>query len=106
MSNGFEGTSRGTGFGHGAEMTLLEAGGRRPEGYVYFSAAHRADLPSMEEVVGEAWRRAERRLGSGPAPSGRYPMLLQNHVVGRILGVLGGPLSGSELHQGRSFLAG
>jgi PmbA protein len=33
-------------------------------------------------------------------------MLLENHAVGRILGVLAGPLAGSELHQGRSFFAG
>lgn len=106
MSNGFEGAGRGTGFGHGVEMTLRDEDGRRPEAMSYFSATHLADLPSVETVVAEAWKRASRRLGSGPAPSGRYPMLLQNHAVGRILGVLGGPLSGSELHQGRSFLAG
>ncbi|MDP2312704.1 MAG: TldD/PmbA family protein [Pseudomonadota bacterium] len=106
LSNGFENVSRGTGYGHGAEMTLLEPGGRRPEGSSYFSATHLADLPPPEHIAAECWKRAEQRLASGPAPSGRYPMLLQNSSVGRILGVLGGPLSGSELHQGRSFLAG
>lgn len=106
MSNGFEGVGCGTGFGHGVEMTLRDEDGRRPEAMSYFSATHLSDLPSVDHVVGEAWTRAAQRLGSGPAPSGRYPMLLKNHAVGRILGVLGGPLSGSELHQGRSFLAG
>jgi PmbA protein len=106
MTNGFEEVSRGTGFGHGVEMTLLEPGGRRPEGMSYFSATHQGDLPAADLVAAEGWRRAAERLASGPAASGRYPMLLQNHAVGRILGVLGGPLAGSELHQGRSFLAG
>ncbi len=106
MSNGFEEVGHGTGFGHGVEMTLSEPGGRRPEGMAYFSATHQADLPSVEWVVSEAWRRSAERLDSGPAASGRYPMLLQNHAVGRILGALGGPLAGAELHQGRSFLAG
>lgn len=105
-SNGFEGVHRSTGFGHGCEMTLEEPGGRRPEGYAFFSANHRADLPGPDVVASEGWRRATARLNSKPAPSGRYPMLLENHAVGRILGVLGAPLSGSELHQGRSFLAG
>lgn len=105
-SNGFEDVHRGTGFGHGAEMTLLEPNGRRPEGYAFYSTNHRSDLPSLTQVANECWRRAAARLGSRPAPSGRYPMLLENHAVPRILGVLGGPLSGSELHQGRSFLAG
>lgn len=106
MSNGFEGTSRGTGFGHGVEITLNDEGGRRPEGSAYFSASHRGDLPGIQRVVDEAWLRAEQRLGSAPAASGRYPMVLQAHAVGRILGVLAGPLSGSEIHYGRSFLAG
>jgi PmbA protein len=106
MSNGFEGTSRSTGFGVGAEMTLQDTDGRRPEGYAFYSALHQADLPGIERIAQETWASAAERLGSGPIASGRYPMLLDRKVAGRILGVLGGPLSGSELHQGRSFLAG
>lgn len=106
MSNGFEGTRRSTGFGIGVEMTLEEPNGRRPEAYSYYSALHHEDLPSVEHIAAEAWKRAAQRLGSGPIASGRYPMLLENHAVGRVLGILGGPLSGSELHQGRSCLAG
>lgn len=106
LSNGFEDVHRATGYGHGAEMTLEEPGGKRPEGYSFFSTNHLSDLPAAERVAKECWERAEQRLDSKPAASGRYPMLLDNHAVGRILGVLGGPLSGSELHQGRSFLAG
>jgi PmbA protein len=106
MSNGFEGVHRSTGFGHGAEMTLSDADGRRPEGYAFYSTLHASDLPSPEQVAAECWRRSAQRLGSSAAPSGRYPMLLDAPAVGRILGVLGGPLSGSELHQKRSFLIG
>ena len=106
MSNGFEGEHRDTGFGLGVELTLEEPNGRRPEAMAYYSAAHRGDLPAAPAVAAEAWHRAAQRLGSAPAPTGRYPMLLENNLVGRILGVLGGPLSGSELHQGRSCLAG
>jgi PmbA protein len=106
MSNGFEGVHRATGFGHGAEMTLSDADGRRPEGYAFYSTLHAGDLPSPEHVAAECWRRTAERLGSGPIASGRYPMLLDAPAVGRILGVLGGPLSGSELHQKRSFLLG
>ncbi len=106
MSNGFEGTHRSTGFGHGAEMTLADADGRRPEGYAYYSALYQEDLPDFEAVARECWRRSAQRLGSGPMASGRYPMLLDAPAVGRILGVLGAPLSGGELHQKRSFLIG
>jgi len=106
MSNGFEGEHRDTGFGLGVELTLSEPNGRRPEAMSWYSAAHQGELPGVAAVAGEAWKRAAQRLGSGPTKSGRYPMLLENHAVGRILGVLGGPLSGAELHQGRSCLAG
>lgn len=106
MSNGFEGARRGTGFGAGVEVTLEEPGGRRPEAMAWYGANHRGDLPGPEAIAAEAWKRAAERLGAKPIPSGRYPMLLQNHAVGRILGVIGGPLSGSELHQQRSFLSG
>lgn len=106
MSNGFEGARSSTGFGAGVEMTLEEPGGRRPEATAWYSALHRDDLPTNAFIAAEAWEKAEQRLGSKAAPSGRYPMLLDNRVAGRILGVIAGPLSGSELHQQRSFLAG
>ena len=106
QSNGFEGARRSTGFGMGVEMTLEEPGGRRPEAMSWYSALHRSDLPSKESIAAECWKRAAERLGAKPIASGTYPMLLQNHAVGRILGVIGGPLSGGELHQQRSFLAG
>lgn len=106
LSNGFEGEQHHTGYGQGVEMTLSEPGGRRPEAMSWYSANHRADLPGVETIAQQAWDRAARRLGSHAIASGRYPMLLEAHVAGRMLGILGGPLSGAELHQGRSFLAG
>lgn len=106
MSNGFEAASRSTGFGHGTALTLSEPGGRRPEAMAWYSSTHLSDLPDPARVAAEAQARALLRLGSGPAPSGRYPMLLDAPVVGRVLGCLSGPLSGAELHQGRSCLAG
>jgi PmbA protein len=106
QSNGFEGERRSTGFGAGVEMTLEEPGGRRPEATAWYSALHRGDLPNAGFIAAEAWKRASERLGAKPIASGRYPMLLQNHAAGRVLGVIAGPMSGSELHQQRSFLAG
>lgn len=106
MSNGFVGRHATTGFGIGAEMTLQDTDGRRPEGYAFYSALHHGDLPGLQHIADRCWERSAERLGSGPIASGRMPMLLDRQVAGRILGVLGGPLSGSELHQGRSFLAG
>lgn len=106
MSNGFEATNQSTGFGQGVDVTLSEAGGRRPEAMAWYSARHLSDLPALEKVAAEAYHKATLRLDSKPIASGRYPLLLDAPSVGRILGVLGGPISGSELHQGRSCMAG
>ena len=106
FSNGFEGSSRSTSFGYGATITLEDVGGKLPEASTGYSASHAEDLPSIAAVAAEAWDRALRRLGSGPVPSGRYPMLLENRAVGRILGVMLSPMSGSALHYGRSCLDG
>jgi len=105
-SNGFEGFSASTSFGYGATITLEDADGKLPEASAGYSCSHDEDLPGIEAVADEAWERALRRIGSGPVPSGRYPMLLENRAVGRILGVLLAPISGSALHYGRSCLDG
>lgn len=105
FSNGFEGVSRGTSFGFGATLTLEDKDGKLPEASTGYSASHSEDLPDLEKVADEAWDRALRRLGAAPVPSGRYPMLLENRAVGRIVGMLLSPMSGSALHYGRSCLA-
>jgi PmbA protein len=106
FSNGFEGISRSTSIGYGATITLEDSGGKLPEASTGYSCSHAEDLPDLDAVAEEAWERALRRLGAGPVPSGRYPMLLDNRAVGKVLGMLLGPMSGSALHYGRSCLEG
>jgi PmbA protein len=104
MSNGFSDSSQGAWFTKGGGLTLNE-GTKRPRGDSYYAARHQADLPPMERIAAEVNERARERLGAGPIASGVYPMLLQNRSAGRILGILGGPLSGASLFEGRSCLA-
>jgi len=104
MSNGFSGSHEGAWFSSGGEATLTD-GERRPEAYAYYGARYRGDLPSPEAIAIELRARAHERIGSGPVASGTYPMILANHAVGRILGILAGPLSGGAIHQRRSCLA-
>lgn len=103
MSNGFSDTNRGAWFAVGAEVTLRE-GDKRPEAAASFGARYLSDLPSHGEVAEETLRRARERLGAGPIPSGNYPLVLLNRTAARLLGILGGAISGSALHHGRSFL--
>ena len=105
MSNGFRGAEAGAWFAAGGDMTL-EEGDRRPESGAWFAARHLADLPSAASIAQEIERRVTERLGSKAAPSGTYPMVLANRSAGRILGVLGGPMSGGSIHEHRSCLEG
>lgn len=104
-SNGFSASESSTTFGHGAMATLEDEGGRLPEAYSFYSTRHLDELPAVDEVTGELMERAGRRLKSGPTKSGRYTMLLENRVVGRLLRVLLGPMSGTAIYEGRSCLA-
>lgn len=104
-SHGFADSSRSASFGLYAGVTLRDDDGRKPEGGSWYGACYRSDLPGVDAVAAEAWAKAREALGAGPVASGRYPMVLQNRVAGRILGMLAGPLSGHALHHGRSCLA-
>jgi PmbA protein len=104
-SHGFADASDGAWFSFGAEATLSEPGGRRPEGHAAFSARYRSDLPDPDAIAAEAFARAHEAVGAAPAPSGRYPMVLSNRAVGRLLSALYGPLGGYAIHHGRSCLA-
>lgn len=103
MSNGFADGTAGAWFSVVADMTLAD-GDKRPEGYAVYSARHLADLPPDEVIAAECVQNVRERIGSRAIASGAYTMLLENRYAGRILGMLGGPLSGAALHEGRSCL--
>lgn len=105
-SNGFEGWNRRTQFGWGAELTVREADGRLPEAYSFCSASRFAALPGVEPMVGDLLACMNQSRDAHPCASGRYPLLLDARVTGRILGALLGPLYGSALHEGRSLFQG
>ena len=105
FSNGFEAYTTSSSFGSGGEVTLREASGKLPEAAAFFSARHLEDVPDASAVSKEVWRRAGWITEAKSAPSGRYPMLLANHAVGRIFGSMLGPLAGSSIWQGRSIFA-
>lgn len=105
-SNGFRGVQEGTQHGAMVALTMTEEDGRKPEAYVQHVARFRADLPPSEAICHELVARAERRLGSHKAPSGRYPVVVSATRAPRLLGFLLTPLSGQTLHEGRSCFLG
>jgi PmbA protein len=73
-------------------------------GYTY--RRHRADLRSPQAVVAEALKSAESKLGAQKVQTGSYTVIIENKVVGQLLGALLGPLQGASLHQKRSLWEG
>ncbi len=105
LSNGFADRNAGAWFAQGGDMTL-EEGDKRPESAAYYAVRHLSDLPTAAFVADEIVARTRERLGAKAIASGAYPMLLANRCVGRLLGVLAGPMAGSALYDHRSCLEG
>ncbi len=104
-SNGFAGETRSSGMSWGAEVTLDEGNGRRPEGYRYVGARWLEDLPPAEAVAQQALERALARIGSRKAPSARTTLVVHREAAGRLLGFVLGALGAGAIQQRRSFLA-
>jgi len=104
-SNGFEGSTQYTSYSAGAAVTAKDEGDRRPAGYHFVSCIYKSDLPSLEEVGNMAAMRALDLLGGKKISTTTVPVIIENRGVGRVLNGLFGPLSGSSIHQKRSFLA-
>ena len=104
-SNGFAAESERTNHGLAASVSLEEADGRLPEAWSSCSTVHAEDLWSIERLAEDLRTRGLSRLGGRPAPSGRYPMILDRKVVSRVLGTLLGPLSGGAIYEQRSCMA-
>ncbi|MFK7926734.1 MAG: TldD/PmbA family protein [Myxococcota bacterium] len=106
MSNGFSGEHTSAGYSLGGDVTLDEGNGKRPEAGAYYGARHLSDLPDPDHIAAEVMERARERVGAKAIESGTYPMILLNRAAGRMLGMFGGPLSGSSLFEKRSCLDG
>ena len=105
-SNGFEGTRVDTVFFVSAQVSVKDADGRRPEDYSFGGSRFLGEVPAAAEVGRQAAERALSRLGSKKPPSAVMTLVVDNRAAGRLMGVLGGPLSGASLQQKRSFLEG
>jgi len=105
-SNGHEAGWARTSMGFGGAVTLAEDTGRLPEAYDYRSSNHQAELPSIATVAKNVVKRGNQRLNSSAVASRRMPMLLENRVAGKILGMALSPLGGTAIYEERSCLRG
>jgi PmbA protein len=105
-SNGFEGERVDTVFFVSASVSVKDADGRRPEDYSFGGSRFLGEVPAVGEVGRQAAERAISRLGAKKPPSAVMTLVVDNRAAGRLMGALGGPLSGASLQQKRSFLEG
>lgn len=104
-SNGFAARWARTSVGSGGSITMEDRDGRLPEAAAFYAGRHAEDMPGHDRIAAELIDRGQRRIGSGAIESGRYPMVLENRAVGRLLRVLLSPLAGTAIYEGRSCLA-
>jgi len=105
-SNGFTGYSKGTVFSAGAEVTVNDKNGGRPEDWNYATVRFFKDLPSLELLGKTAAERALRKVGQKKIESGTYTMLVENRAGSRLLGVFSGAMTARAIQQKASFLDG
>lgn len=105
-SDGFVGQKAGTSYWLGAEVSMQDPDGRRPEDACYAGGRWREDVPQPLGIGQEAALRTRKRIGSQKPQSGKMTLLIDNRAAGRVVSSLLGGLSAAGWQQKRSFLEG
>jgi PmbA protein len=105
-SNGFEGESQSTTFSAGAEVTVKDEQGGRPEDWFYAQTRFFSEFPSPEYLAKQAASRALRKIGQKKIASGQYNMMVENRAASRLISLLQNPMCARYLQQKSSFLEG
>ncbi len=105
LSNGFEGTRESTYYSTGVSVTAKDKDAR-PEDWQFIGSRFFNKLPKPDQIGKEAAQRALRKIGQKKIKSGKFDMLVENRVAGRLIGMLIGPMSARSLQQKSSFLEG
>ncbi len=103
-SNGFKGESSNSSAGISASVSVKGKNGR-PQDSWYEYSVYLSDL--VREGIGKkALDRTIRKMDPAKIKSGKYPMILDNRVAGRLIGPFISALLGSSMYQKNSFLIG
>ena len=90
---------------YGVEVTIADSKGNRYSGYHWHSTPYRAEL-QWQDCGGRAVANAVAQIGSKPALSGRYNMVLDSDVASKAVSPVLNALAGYNLQQDNSFLRG
>lgn len=102
-NNGFEGETAHSYFSLTAQVSVQGEEGAKPEAFWYDQALFWKDL-AHTGIGSTALKKALERIGQKPAPSGTYPMIVDNMSIGRLLAPVLNALNGGALQQKNSFL--
>lgn len=103
-SNGFTGEYESTNIGLGAEITIQDPNGKKPEGWKFIGVRHKTDMWSPEMIAKQAVARTKMKIGAEKIPSQKMTMLVENNAMGRFFWPVLGALNGRNLQQNQSFL--
>ena len=103
-SHGLKCLHRETSFDYGVEVTV-EACGEKYCSYHWVSSSRLADL-DIEGCGKIAMEKAAAQIGSAPAESGKYNMVIDSEVASKVVSPVLNALNAYSLHQQNSFLGG
>lgn len=102
-SNGFEGDTSNSHFGIHTTVSVKGDGDSRPE-FGWGESAIKYDKLKKDGTGTTAFKRAVEKIGAEKIVSGTMPMLVENRVIGRLLGPVMNALNGASIQQKNSFL--
>lgn len=91
-----------TSFDYGVEITV-ESDGEKYSGCWWDSSSRFAELKAAS-CGSIATQRAKAQIGSEPAPSGKYNMVLDSEIASKAISSVISALSGGSIQQNNSFL--
>jgi len=103
-SNGFKGDIGNTNISLTVSVSIKSDTGR-PSDYWYENSLF-FDKLKATDIGKKALERAINKIGPKKIASGKYPVLIENRVAGRICGPVFQALRGASLYQKQSFLIG
>ena len=103
-TNGFVGSRQSSTMYVSASMTGRDEGDRKPAGYDYSVALKKSKMIDPTKIGENAAKRTFDLFGSKKIQSEKLPIIIENRVSGRVLGMFLSGLYGSGLWQKTSFL--
>ena len=102
-SQGLECRHTETSFDYGVEVTVEDAEGYKYSDY-WWTASPRLESFDASQCGLTAVRRACAQIGSSPAPSGKYNMVVRAEAASRLVSPILNALNAYSIQQGNSFL--